>query len=258
MSGRSESGGGDQRRAFAPESHLRAQYRLAVVCVIALAVTGLPQKFESLALFRQAIDLAGGIETLRFIHHVAGGALVLTGVYHVALVLATILVFGQTGLLRMIPSATDVRDAVNGTAYLLRLGPEPPDGRGRQYVQKLDYWFVAWSLGVMGVTGLINLMPLRLATVMSTDAVLASLRTHSDAAPLVMAWVLIVHLPYMDVTPRMFRVRAGNANAARPAAGTLEVPVRTAGPGTGGATSVTSSAERRLAELHAKDREGSL
>ena len=51
------------------------------------------------------MDLAGGIETLRLIHRVAGGTLVLTGVYHVALVLAAVLLFRGTAPLPLIPSA---------------------------------------------------------------------------------------------------------------------------------------------------------
>src|SRR3972149_5840545 len=62
-----------------------------------LAPPGLPQKCESLSLSRQVMDLAGGIETLRLVHRVAGGTLVLTGVYHVFLMLAAVLLFPAAG-----------------------------------------------------------------------------------------------------------------------------------------------------------------
>ena len=127
MSRLSEADGRRERRLLRLESHLRAQYGLVVACVAVLALTGLPQKFESLSLSRQVMDLAGGIETLRLVHRVAGGALVLTGVYHVVLVLAAVLVLGETAPLRMIPSAGDFRDAVRATAYFLRLRREPPN-----------------------------------------------------------------------------------------------------------------------------------
>jgi len=243
MSDRGEGSGQRERRLLRLESHLRAQYGLVVVCVAVLALTGLPQKFESLSLSREVIELAGGIENLRLVHHVAGTALVLTGVYHVLLVLAA-LALGETAPLRMIPSAGDFSDAVRTTAYFVRLRRQPPNPRGRRYFQKVDYWFMAWSLGVMSVTGLLNLLPLRAARLLSADTVLASLRTHSDAALLVLAWVVIVHLLYTGLTPRLFRGRTLTADATRPAAMQPEAAAPVAGAGAGSAMSVASRAQR--------------
>ncbi len=258
MSGRSGDSDRGGLRLLQLESHLRAQYVLAGACVAILAVTGLPQKFESLSVSRHAIDLAGGIETLRLVHRVAGGALLLTGIYHVVLVLAAVFVLRETAPLRMIPNARDFRDALRTTAYLLRLRSEPPDGRARQYIHKLDYWFIAWSLGVMALTGLVNLIPLRVAGLSSAGTVLASLRTHSDAAPFVIAWVVLVHLPYSDLTPRLFRGRSPDSDPTRLATGSLEAPARAAAVRPESGVSIAASATRRLGEPRANDREGSL
>ena len=256
MSRLSEADGGRERRLLRLESHLRAQYGLVVACVAVLALTGLPQKFESLSLSRQVMDLAGGIETLRLVHRVAGGALVLTGVYHAVLMLAAVLVLGETAPLRMIPSAGDFRDAVRATAYFLGLRREPPNGRGRQYFQKVDYWFMAWSLGVMGVTGLVNLIPFRAARLLSAETVLASLRTHSDAAVLVVVWVVIVHLLYTGLTPRLFRGQSLDSEAARPLAMPPEAAAPAAGAGAGSAMSIASTAAHRPGNPDGEDWEG--
>jgi cytochrome b subunit of formate dehydrogenase len=206
-----------EERLLRLESLVRAQYALMLACVIVLALTGLPQKFESLALSRNATDLAGGIENLRLVHHVAGGALVLAGVYHVVLVLAAVLVLKETAPLRMVPGGRDLRDAMRATAYFAGLRRERPGAGGRRYFQKIDYWFLAWSLGVMAVTGFVNLFPLRVARLLSSDATLAALRAHSDAAPLVLVWVVIVHLMYTGLTPRLFRTEESRQLAAAPA-----------------------------------------
>jgi cytochrome b subunit of formate dehydrogenase len=256
MSDRSDGSGRHERRLLQLESHLRAQYALVVACVAVLALTGLPQKFESLSLSRQVMDLAGGIETLRLVHRVAGGALVLTGVYHVALMLAAVLIFRETAPLRMIPTPRDFGDTVRAIFYFLRLRTEPPSARGREYFQKVDYWFMAWSLAVMAVTGLVNLMPLRAARLLSAETVLSSLRTHSDAAPLVVVWVVIVHLLYTGLTPRLFRGRAFAADAARPLAMTRAAAAPVAGAGAGSAMSVGSTAAHRLDEPQWEDWEG--
>ena len=256
MSGRSGEGGRRERRLLRLESHLRAQYALVVACVAVLALTGLPQKFESLSLSRQVMDLAGGIETLRLVHRVAGGTLVLTGVYHVVLMLAAVLMFGETAPLRMIPSARDFGDTVRATSYFLRLRTEPPNASGRQYFQKVDYWFMTWSLGVMAVTGLVNLMPLRAARTLSAEPVLASLRTHSDAALLVVVWVVIVHLLYTGLTPRLFRGQTLDADAIGPLAMPREAAAPATGAGAGSAMSVASTAAHRPGNPQEEDWEG--
>ena len=207
-----------EERLLRLESLVRAQFALMLACVIVLALTGLPQKFESLALSRSAIDLAGGIENLRLVHRVAGGALVLAGVYHVVLVLAAVLVLKETVPLRMLPGGRDFRDAMRATAYLAGLRRERPGPEGRRYFQKLDYWFLAWSLGVMALTGFVNLFPLRVASLLSSDTALAALHAHSDAAPLVVVWVVIVHVMYTGLTPRLFQTEESRQLAAAPAA----------------------------------------
>ena len=256
MSDRSDGSGPRERRLLRLESHVRAQYALVVACVAVLALTGLPQKFESLSLSRQVMDLAGGIENLRLVHRVAGGTLVLTGVYHVFLMLAAVLIFGETAPLRMIPRPGDFADTVRATSYFLRLRREPPSASARQYFQKVDYWFMAWSLGVMAVTGLVNLMPFRAARLLSAETVLSSLRTHSDAALLVVAWVVIVHLLYSGLTPRLFQGQTLNADSIRPLAMPREAAAPAAGAAAGSAMSVPSTAARRLGNPQEEDREG--
>lgn len=255
MSARSHDSGTPERRLLQLESHLRVQYVLTVVCVAVLAVTGLPQKFEDLSLSRSMIDLAGGIEMLRLVHRVAGGLLVLTGAYHVVLVLVAVLVLREAAPLRMIPSARDVRDALRATASFLRMRSELADVRERQYMHKVDYWFMAWGLGVMIGTGLVNLSPLRVAALLSADAALAALRTHSDAAPFMIAWAAFVHVPYSERTSRLFRGQAAHADAPEPITGSQEARARAPTASPDHATSVSASAAQRFGEHDASGRE---
>jgi thiosulfate reductase cytochrome b subunit len=187
---------------------------------------------------------------------VAGGALVLTGVYHVALVLAAVLVLREAAPLRMIPSPRDFRDAVRTFAYFVRLRKEPPEGRSRRYFQKVDYWFMAWSLAVMAVTGLLNLLPLRAARLLSADTVLASLRTHGDAAPLVVAWVVVVHLLYSGLTPPLFEVKAIASRTAPPAARLRDAAATAAGGGASGAAGVAPVTPHHPGRPRGEDWEG--
>jgi hypothetical protein len=194
-----------ERRIVTLESHLRVQYGMAIACIGVLAVTGLAQKFDSYWIARQVLDAGGGIENVQLVHRVAGGALILVGVYHLVLVMTAAVAFGEQGPLRMVPTPADVVAATRAWLSFFGLGHRPAPPRGAHYLQKLDYWFWGWSMGLMTLTGVINLVPFRAERLLSADLVLAALRTHSDASIIVAAWVLVVHVAYSGLAPLLFR-----------------------------------------------------
>ncbi len=229
-----------EARGLLLELHAQAQYGLFVGSLLVLTATGLPQKFDSLGLSRWLMDSVGGIESLRLIHHIAGGVLIFTAFYHVALVLAAVLVLKVLTPLQMIPDAKDFRDALQTTRYFLGSRRKGVTFGGRpSYFQKFDYWLLVWSIAMMGTFGLIALFPVRFARLLSGEVVLAILRVHSDAAILIVAWVLIVHLIYASLAPALFNDgasilsgRIGHEGpavvlASEPAAGANPIPVAT-------------------------------
>lgn len=197
-----------EARALLLELHGQAQHTLFVGSLLALAVTGLPQKFNSLGLSQWIMDSVGGIETLRLIHHIAGGVLIFTGFYHVALVLVAVLIFRMMTPLQMIPDGKDLRDALQMTRYFLGLRQQRTAFNRPSYFQKLDYWVIVWSMMVMGSSGLIALFPVRAVRFVSGESVLAALGVHSSSAMLVVAWVLLIHLIYAGLAPALFPHRA--------------------------------------------------
>ena len=194
------------------ELHGQAQYALLVGSLLVLALTGLPQKFDSLGLSR-------GIETLRLIHHIAGGVLIFVGFYHFALVLIAVLVFKVMTPLQMIPDAKDLRDALQMVRYFLGLRRNRVAFDRPSYFQKIDYWVIVWSLAVMGVSGLVVLFPVRVTRLVSGEAVLAAARMHSDSAILVVAWVLIMRLIYVGLAPALFPYKATILSGRTPRTG---------------------------------------
>ncbi|MEE8347869.1 MAG: hypothetical protein V3S20_11015, partial [Dehalococcoidia bacterium] len=154
------------------------------------------------------MDSVGGIETLRLIHHIAGGVLIFAGFYHVALVLVAVLIFRMMTPLQMIPDGKDLRDALQMTRYFLGLRQQRTAFSRPSYFQKLDYWVIVWSMVVMGSSGLIALFPVRAVRFVSGESVLAALGVHSDSAMLVVAWVLLIHLIYAGLAPALFPHRA--------------------------------------------------
>src|SRR3989304_5752547 len=160
------------------ELHGQAQHVLLVGSLLVLALTGLPQKFDSLSLSQWLMDSMGGIETLRLIHRTAAGVLIFAGFYHVASVLVAVLVWKVLTPLQMIPDAKDFRDALQMIQHFLGLRRNRVAFDRPSYFQKADYWVIVWSLAMMGASGLIALFPVRAARLASGEAVQAALRLH--------------------------------------------------------------------------------
>jgi cytochrome b subunit of formate dehydrogenase len=185
------------------------EYLVIIGSVFVLALTGLPQRLASFGPSGWLMDTAGGIETLRAIHHGAGAVLVVAGLYHLSLGFAA-LANGRRGLLSMIPDGRDYLDAIATTLYFLGLRRDRPSLREPSYFQKLDYWVLAWGLTLMALTGLVRLFPARMTNVLSGDVVAAALLAHSDFALLIVAWVAIIHVAYATLLPQPKAGAAGS------------------------------------------------
>ena len=183
---------------------------LIIGSVFVLALTGLPQRLDSFGPSEWLMDAAGGIETLRAVHHGAGAVLIVAGLYHLSSALFAAPANGRPGLLSMIPDGRDYLDAITTLLYFLGLRRDRPVLREPSYFQKLDYWVLAWGLTVMALTGLVRLFPVRMTNLLSGDVVAAALQAHSDFAFLAVAWVAIVHVAYAGLSPRPAPDAAGS------------------------------------------------
>ena len=234
--------------------HGRAQFALLAGSIIVLALTGLPQKFDTLGFSRWVMDVAGGIETLRLVHRLAGGVMFFSAVYHLALVLVAVLVVRAVGPLPMTPDLKDIRDAWQMVRYFLGLRQDRVIFERPSYFEKIDYLVIAWSVAVMGASGVVFLFPVRASRVLSGDAVLAALEVHSDGAILVVAWVVLVHLIYARLAPSLFPSRATilGVETARPRAADRPPPEPPLRPG----AMVTGAGSGDLSPLGATQIEG--
>ncbi len=183
------------------EMHGRLQHVLVLGSVFLLALTGLPQKLNSFGPSEWLMGSAGGIETLRAVHHAAGAVLIVAAFYHLSLVLIAVLAKRDATPLSMVPDAGDYGDAIKTMLYFAGLRRERPVLREPTYFQKLDYWVLAWGLAAMGLTGLVRLFPVTAARLLTGDGVAAALEAHSDIAVLVVVWVAVVHVAYCTLMP---------------------------------------------------------
>lgn len=186
-----------------PLNHFGAQHALFAGSLLILAVTGLPQRFDSLAVSEWVVDAVGGIENLRTVHHLAAAALIAASVYYVAAVAKTVLVDRDLRALSMLPDGRDFSAAMRLAGHLLGLrGYRPAAPRRPGYLEKFDYWVLAWGALVMAASGLMRLFPVRAADLLSTALVEAALRAHSNLGPLLAVWFIVLHLGYLRLVCR--------------------------------------------------------
>ncbi|MEE8163328.1 MAG: cytochrome b/b6 domain-containing protein [Anaerolineae bacterium] len=184
--------------------HQRVQHVVMISSFLVLVLTGFPQKFPQLEVCQWLMDVMGGLQTVRFIHRLAGSVMIFVGLYHVCYVAYTVLVLKRTGPLRMIPNPKDYQDAVRMVQYFLGVTTQKPKFDRFSYLEKFDYWAVFWGMAVMVGSGLILLFPVAVARVLPGQAVIAAFRAHSDEALLAVTWIFIVHIFYAHLAPRVF------------------------------------------------------
>ncbi|MBI4060942.1 MAG: hypothetical protein HY403_05870 [Elusimicrobia bacterium] len=125
----------------------RAQHAVLAVSFLALAYTGFALEYPNLWWTAPA----GSEEFRRWIHRAAAAALVLIGLYH-----ACYLAFAAAGrerLAALLPARRDLIDPLRVIAYNLRLSRRLPLLARFSYIEKAEYWALAWGALVMVATG---------------------------------------------------------------------------------------------------------
>jgi cytochrome b subunit of formate dehydrogenase len=171
-----------------------------------LAVSGLPQKFPDVGASRWWVELLGGIDNVRTIHHWTAYVMLVDSVYHVLYLAFRVVVQGRLDVLRMIPTPKDVEDAANMFLYYLGAREDKPKFDRFSYLEKFDYWAVFWGIAMIGGSGLILLFPVT-ATHFLPGQILPTAHTiHSDEAMLAAGWIFIAHIFYVHLSPRSFPI----------------------------------------------------
>ena len=170
----------------------RVEHVLLIISFTMLCLTGLPQRFFDAAWAQWLISLMGGLDTVRFIHHLFGIMLIFQGVYHLLVALYELL-FARSKPTAMLPRPQDFKDALQQVAHLAGTKVEKPRFRRYDFRHKVEYWSVAWGTLLMGATGLILLFPVVATKFLPGVAVTASRVAHSYEALLAFLAIVLWH-----------------------------------------------------------------
>jgi formate dehydrogenase gamma subunit len=170
----------------------RIEHAVVVISVTMLCVTGLPQRFLDADWAHGLLVSMGGLDRVRWIHHLFGVMLLFDGLYHVIVVLYELL-FARAKPTAMFPRARDFGDALRQVAHLAGMKVEEPKFGRYDFRHKMEYWSLIWGMLLMGVTGLILLFPMVTTGFLPGAVVAASRVAHSYEALLAFLAIVLWH-----------------------------------------------------------------
>ncbi len=170
----------------------RIEHLAMLLSFTTLALTGLPQKFPTASLSVAFVNLIGGIESLRVIHHTAAIVMMLGTVWH-------LLVFGYMSYVRrtrlsMLPSLQDAKDGIQALLYNLGFAKSFPQMGRYTFEEKMEYWAFVWGTAVMVITGFMMWNPLATVKILPGEVIPAAKAAHGGEAVLAVLAIIVWHM----------------------------------------------------------------
>jgi formate dehydrogenase gamma subunit len=170
----------------------RIEHWIMMLSFTTLALTGLPQKFPSSPLSIFFVNILGGIEALRTVHHSAAIVMMLGTAWH-------LLVFGYMAYVRrtrlsMLPSLQDIKDGWQALMYNLGFAKTFPQMGRYTFEEKMEYWAFVWGAFIMGATGFLMWNPITTVKFLPGEVIPAAKAAHGGEALLAVLAIIIWHM----------------------------------------------------------------
>ncbi|NOY98057.1 MAG: hypothetical protein GXP40_02485 [Chloroflexi bacterium] len=170
----------------------RIEHLAMLVSFTMLGVTGLPQRYPANRVSIFIVNLFGGIETTRNIHHIAATVLMLVTMYH-------LLSFGykfyvKRARMTMLPTLQDIQDGWQTFKYNLGIAKTRPQMGRYTFEEKLEYWALVWGTIIMGLTGFMMWNPLATSRLLPGEFIPAAKAAHGAEAVLAVLAVIVWHM----------------------------------------------------------------
>ena len=170
----------------------RAEHILLVGSFSLLGLTGIPQKYAGSPLAEFVINLLGGIEGIRNIHHIAALVFMLEIIYHAVVIGYKI--FVRHTEMTMLPGLRDITDGLDVLRYNLGLAKSRPKLPRYSFEEKVEYWAMMWGAVVMGLTGFMLWNPISVTRFLPGEIIPTAKAAHGAEAVLAVLAILIWHL----------------------------------------------------------------
>jgi formate dehydrogenase subunit gamma len=180
----------------------RIEHIVLLIVFVALAVTGLAEKYYSAGWADWMIVNLGGIAVTRMTHRILGIMFTLGMIYHFIYLFYTTL-FCQ-GRLTMLVSLKDFKDILNALKYSFGFSDKPLLYGRFDYRQKFEYWGILFGSIIMVISGFVLMFPIWTSSFLPGQFVAASRVAHSNQAMLGLFAIVIWHLYDVILKPSIF------------------------------------------------------
>jgi len=178
-----------------------------ILTFLALAITGLPLKFDNAPWAQTMMNMMGGLDAARIIHRIAAIGTFGYMAFHLIHLAIRIIFKHERGMFwgpdSMVPQWQDVKDMVANVRYFLYLGPHPQGDRWT-YWEKFDYLAVFWGVMIIGLSGLMLWFPEFFTLFLPGWTINAAAVIHSDEALLATGFIFVFHFFHTHLRPESF------------------------------------------------------
>jgi cytochrome b subunit of formate dehydrogenase/mono/diheme cytochrome c family protein len=160
-----------------------------VIAFVGLILSGLPQRYPTEGWSHILFVIGGGIESMRILHRFFALLLFAEVLYHVLTI--SYRWFVRRIPFALLPGVKDVRALVR-RVRLNFAGNDPEQPPQYGFMLKFEWLVIAFSVIVLGITGLILWNPIAATGVLPGAAIPTSLNIHSDQALLTVVLLVLL------------------------------------------------------------------
>jgi len=175
----------------------RLEHTVIFLSIAVLLITGLPQKYRSTSWSQELLSTPERVHRIQDIHHIASIVLTLEVLFHLGNAIVLLTRRKLPG--HIFPTLQDIRDAGQMLRYLLFLRKEKPSFGKYNFEQKVTYWFLFISIGIMVGTGSILLYPVTFTRWLPGSVIPAAKMAHSTEAIVIAIFVVIWHFYHVHI-----------------------------------------------------------
>ena len=175
----------------------RWEHAILLLSGLVLLLTGLPQKYREFSLSQDLLSTPERVNLIRQIHHIAAIILILEVIYHIGRIIILLVRRKLPG--DLLPTGQDVRDAGQMFQYLLFMRKDKPKFGRYNFEQKVTYWFVFFSIGMMVISGPIIWFPVWFTQFLPGGVVPASKLAHSTESIVLVVFIIIWHFYHVHI-----------------------------------------------------------
>jgi cytochrome b subunit of formate dehydrogenase len=175
----------------------RIEHVILLVSFTILGITGLAQKFANSPGGEFVLQLFGGIENSRTIHHFAAYVLLAVSIYHIMAVIYRVFILRAS--LSMLPLPSDFVHLYHDILYYFGKRKRKAYYGRYNYAEKAEYLAVVWGTLIMAITGFMMLNPIATTRILPGEFIPAAKAAHGGEALLAVLAIILWHFYHVHL-----------------------------------------------------------